>query len=248
MAEAELKYFAKTGRMTVEDEGITVAIPTVQSLARALAHQDLGITRISTDSFGGNVAAGLLTHLEPGQVSHAYMKGKPNVSDFSLPRFVWRMMVRENLINNPRTEKASEDPWKLTSEIQQHVRSVLGKIYYEDAPNFRRDASKKQLLAYANGLRIAQPSNRNLSPAYDIVVAKTRNPNLALTLDFPDSDLLYRGIPDITNFMKNIVWHPGVDRQGSRLPLAIISRGTHGGHAYEPRRRIAAEHFAFNRK
>lgn len=242
----ELKYFAKTGRMTHEENDKTVAIPTIQSLARALASEDLEVTRVSTDSFGGNIAAGLLTELQRDQVTHSYMKGRPNVSQFTLPRFAWRMMVRESLINNSKSQKASGDPWKLTPSIIETVKESLTNIYQKDSPDFERGGGSRQLFAYANGLRRTTSKGRLLGPAQDVVVAKEHNPNLLLTLDFPDQDLLYKNHEDIIRFFQHVAIMPRV--VPSRRPIGIISRGTHGSHAYEPQRRIATEHFAFSRR
>ncbi len=242
----ELEYFAKTGRTTWEEGDTTTAIPTVQSLARALASEDLEVTRISTDSFGGNIASGLVAELDPSQVTHAYMKGKPNVSNFGWPRFVWRMMVREGLINNPKNLKESNDPWRLTPEIIDEVKKALPNIYSKTSPKFSGGGGLGQLLAYSNGLKRSSSKGRLLGPSQDVIAAKEHNPNLLLTFDFPDQDLLYKGREDIIRFLQQITDMPRV--VSGRSPKGIITPGTHASHAAEPQRRIAAEHFAFRRR
>ena len=92
LSTEELSTFARTGQLMFGPNS------TVRALSRALGtmqtEESLEINYISTDSFGSYIANGLMSVMDQNQVGHVFMKGRPGVSDFSMPRMLWRMLIK----------------------------------------------------------------------------------------------------------------------------------------------------------
>lgn len=245
----ELAHLRKTGRLTWEDKhGKTVALPTIRALYGALKEEDLSnVQRISTDSFGGSIATALMSELAPGQVTHAYMKGRTNIRSHSAPALAWKMLIQENLVNSKRNQAETTDPWSLhrnNGVVVAVAKLWLANIY--EQKHERAAGSKfKQLASYLIGLSRGQGQDGSPAPAVvDTVAALRRQSDAKVTIDMPKGDLLYAGKAE--QYAERVVRDLGTLVVGNMAEV-VISSGTHNGHGYYPMQRDASERYAFTR-
>lgn len=243
----EQKHIRQTGRF-VRPTG--EALPTVQALARALKAADYIITRFSTNSAGGAHATALMSALPEGQVSHAYLKSRPNVSNHD-PGLLWGLGI---LINDIRDDKKfeaeSHDSWKLTPEMVKAAKTHMPEIYKSGrAKDLRRKAGGSHkiskmltdLQAFSNG-----GADKNYPAQYDTRAAMQRQPDAKITLHFPVQDSLYNHIPlEVVEFI-NVLRGVGVAAIGNLD--ALVMPGRHRDHTKYPRLRWSAENYTFSRQ
>ena len=229
LSTEELSTFARTGQLMFGPNS------TVRALSRALGtmqtEESLEINYISTDSFGSYIANGLMSVMDQNQVGHVFMKGRPGVSDFSMPRMLWRMLIRENLSNAYKYKFGDKsDPWQITPEMMAHVKALAPKIYAEESKVFVRQGSKEQLKAYGNGVRITEADGVSVNDAFAHVMK--RQTQAQFGFDMPKKDLLYKNKDDVARFVGQIldIAHAqSVDKE----PVFYRSSGNHGAHAFQ---------------
>lgn len=234
LSSKELDHFASSGSLDGSQ--------TVMALARALdikqTEDDFEVKRFSTDSFGGYIALELASHMDSGQIDSMFMKGKPGVSQFGLPRMAWRMMVRENLRNLWNYKLGnSDDPWRITPAMMDMVKSKVPSLYAPGSKDFVPQGTKDQLMAYARGMSL-------VSSAEDVRWAMWRHLSIKITYDMPTKDLLYKSKADIAQYISNVLAHS--DMLGVKRPEFYRSPGGHGAHATQPLLRATAEKQAFS--
>lgn len=102
----EQKYIRRTGRFT--DWG--APLPTTAALNRVPERSGLPVAALSTNSAGGAHATALMRALPEGQVTHAYIKSRPNISNHRLG-LVWGLGVLvSDIVDEGRFKRASRDP------------------------------------------------------------------------------------------------------------------------------------------
>lgn len=240
LTDDEIMYYAKSGRMTRGIGSDYRPLTTFAAMSRALTESGITVTRASSDSFGCCTTLGLLAALPEDQITNVYLKGRPNLSSHTLFSMAWRMLVRENKINNQRNKSNSNDPWKLTPEIIERVKRSIPTIY-GDQPKQLKPIRKfsKQIDKYGAGMSRAGDGPYG-NPHEDVVAVMTRQPHAQFTFDFPDKDLLYSSRQHIYDFIGYLA-----ARGLSERVKILVTEGTHGGHTYEPLKRAAMEQFAF---
>lgn len=248
----ERLYARKTGSFV---NGLGEPIPTMGALARILAQEDLTVSRLATDSAGGAYATALMSALEEGQVSHAYLKSRPGIMEHP-NRFAWaaRFFVGENL-EGPRHNRETQDPWRSTAEGTAAVKARLTNVYNdENRGQWSNTAAVKN-----GGLAKIWADMETFSragAAHDTVFAFKNQPELQLTHHLPFGDRLYT--PDIRSgaeeYLKKtramMLWMAdialGTPDSVASLEVAFIP-GTHHDHSAYPTLRQSIETYAFSK-
>ncbi len=262
----ERRHLRETGRFTHEKpNGQPEALPTIQALAGALKANDLKIGRISANSAGGPLATALSLELPEDQLTHIHLKGQPNISERGLIRdMFFGMFIVENMINNPKNEKASQDPWKMSYQLKEEAETLLGNIHnvdekeialtglsyltklYTDTKAYSRGAASMKDIMVDRGSPIG--------PAvFDTRNMLARHPKLKTTFHFTKQDKLYRSFKndefhqfgDIERFLRHLRW--SLHDKFAQDTEAILHDGTHADHTHYPSRRWAVENYAFKR-
>ncbi len=233
LTNEELAHFSAFGQFGSSD--------TIRALARALeakqTKEDFEVKRFSTDSFGGYIALSLASHMDTDQIDSMFIKGKPGVSHFSLPRMAYRMILRENLRNLWNYKfGGSYDPWRITPAMMDMVKSKVPSLYAPGSKDFVHQGSKDQLLAYGRGMS-------RVSKGDDLMWAMGKQHGIKLTFDMPTKDLLYKSKDDIESYIKKA--EDMSQSCGGRVPEFYRSPGGHGAHATQPLLRAAVEKQAF---
>jgi len=246
---AEQRHIKSTGRFTDETGK---PLPTIAALARILRQADLPVTRISTNSAGGAYATALMSALPEGQLTHAYMKSRPNISDHPA-RLLWgAAVVVGDILDDRRHARQSRDPWRLTEDRVKAAKENLPRLYGDDAENEARrmpEATKTHglkkmhtdLLALSHGQTYGQVN----PAAKDTGLALRRQPDALLTYHFPTGDRLYNNRTDIERFMEQVRQLGGLAARHN--VQALIVPGTHRDHTAYPTMRWSMEAYAFSR-
>ncbi|MEK7561903.1 MAG: hypothetical protein AAB541_03515, partial [Patescibacteria group bacterium] len=195
----ERQYIRKTGRFT---QSSGEALPTLEALARALKAADFIISRFSANSAGGAHATALMAALPEGQVTHAYLKSRPNISNHKLGLAWGAGILINDILDDMKYDKASKDPWKLTGKMIDEAREFLPNIYSDEAENRHKTLRQKAGSSHRIGkiltdlTAISRGGVEEDYPAeQDTVMALWKQPGALVTYHFPAHDRLYKQIP-----------------------------------------------------
>lgn len=248
LAPNEQRYVKRYGRFTYDsfdgDRPITTAIPTVRALRRALESKGVVTDRLSSNSSGANMLTALMHELPEGTISHAYLKGRPNLVDQSAIGLGYRMLVLETRANNKNKER-SKDKWKLTDEMVDEAKTKLEPfIDTIDEPRLGTLAMGKKLvsdcIAYSRGPVL---SNNGLLPAAsDSFRAMHRQPDAKVTWHFTTRDKLYTVEPQR---LEQFIRYVSALSPASSTVTGLVTNGSHADHTHIPSLRWSAEEFAF---
>lgn len=250
----ERKYIRRHGRY-VQENG--EPLPTVASLARALEAADLAITRcFSTDSAGGGYATALMAAAPEGQVEHAYLKSRTNISNHRLA-LLWGLgILVGDTLDDIVYKKVSDDPWKLTGEKISEAKDLLPNLYGEEAQNRYASFAQKagtshklskmfnDLVAFSRGGEAyGHPA------AHDTVRALQQQPEALFTFHFPLQDRLYNSERDVLEFIARIydLGRTANTHIRDGQVEALLLPGRHRDHTQYPGLRWATERYAFGR-
>lgn len=246
----ERKHIRKTGRFT-QDNG--EALPTLEALNRALKASDFIISRLSTVSAGGAHATALMSALPEGQVTHAYLKSRPNISNHPIGLSWGLGFVANHIIDDKKSDKASRDPWKMTPKMVEAAKEHMPNIYSETAQNQHQTLVQKagsshkvskmltDLTAFSRGGRA-----KDYPAVRDTIRALKHQPEAMLTYHFPLQDRLYKHEKDIAEFLVKIYELGKTATNGQAEVLTLP--GTHLDHTRYPGLKWAIESYAFDRK
>lgn len=246
---AEQRYIKTTGRFTDE---AGKPLPTIAALARVLRQADAPVTRISTNSAGGAYATALMSALPEGQLTHAYIKSRPNISDHPA-RLMWGASVLVgDILDDRRHARESRDPWRLTKDRIEAAKAALPRLYGNGEQNEARqvpEATKTHglkkmytdLLALSHGQTYGQVN----PAAKDTGLALRQQPDALLTYHFPTGDRLYNSRTDIERFMEQVRQLGGMAARHN--VQALVVPGTHRDHAAYPTMRWSMETYSFAR-
>src|SRR5260370_14640669 len=256
-SKKEQQYIRRTGRFTQEDGK---ALPTIAALKRVL---DLGgyvITRLSTDSAGGAYVTALMRELPEGQVTHAYIKSRPNISEHgkgnlgNWQTYLWGLSILiSDVLDDSRFRWASADPWKKKLEYvaKQTARQRMTRIY---APESIRE-QRIQEDVRTHGLNKMWTDMQTLSrggaaqshpAAVDTAYALAKQPEALVTYHFPRNDRLYNLLPEDAEIFLREISHLGSFVTSGQIE-ALIMPGAHRDHTYYPSFRQSIESYAFQR-
>ena len=252
-SKKEQQYIRRTGRFTQESGQ---ALPTIAALKRVLDRNGYTVTRFSTDSAGGAYATALMRELPEGQVTHAYIKSRPNISDNGKgdlghwQTYVWGLSIfASDILDDRKFKRASNDPWKerLEYRSKQAVRRLLPRIY---TPEFRiqEDIHTHSLSKmWTDILALSRGGARHRHPAaVDTAYALAKQPEALVTYHFPRNDQLYSLLPDDGEiFLREISYFGALATNGQ--VEALIMPGTHRDHTNYPSFRCSIESYAFQR-
>ena len=230
----ELSQYAATGLLTDTDKG---SYPTIDALCRVLEDRGFGIQEFSATSFGVGVATAMMTRLAPGQVRHAYMMSRPNLSDRTRPGLVLSMTVVEDILHKNLNRWTTTDQWAQSAHLLEATKRHLPKIY--DGSFSQAITEKGFMLKYLQGLTRGP---RHGDPALvDTVAALSRQPGAQMTFDVPNRDPLYTRLSHAREFLGRLAASGRIDPAKVRL---LVTRGTHAP-TFQPQQRAATERFAY---
>jgi hypothetical protein len=253
----EQQYIRRTGRFTQEDGK---ALPTIAALKRALDRGSYIVTRISTDSAGGAYVTALMRELPEGQVTHAYIKSRPNISGHGKGNlgnwqvYCWGLsMFIGDLLDDSRFRRASVDPWKekLEDVSRQVARQRMPRIYSPKSVQERsiqediRTHSLRKI--WTDMLALSRGGAAHCHPAaVDTAYALERHPEAFVTYHFPRNDRLYNLLPEDVEVFLRAVSHLGAFVANGQIE-ALIMPGAHRDHTCYPSFRWSIESYAFQR-
>ena len=248
----EVKHIKKTGRFTY---GGSEALPTLAALTRALKSADFIITRLSANSAGGAHATALMGALPEGQVTHAYLKSRPNITNHRLGILWGAGVLLGDIIDDRKYARASDDPWKLTSDVVKDAVAHMPDIYSKEVQNRHKSVLQKarsshkaskmwnDLLSFSRG-----GPEKDYPAVSDTIQALQNQPEALLTLHFPAQDRLYESMPIEAMEFINIAHFIGGTALADGQIEALVAPGKHRDHTKYPGLRWAAEKYAFGRQ
>ena len=251
----EREYVQAHGRFIDPDGN---PLPTIASLKDALEYADLTPTRLSTNSTGGSIATALMAALPEGQVTHAYIKSRPNISDHP-SRLLWGAgVLLGDILDERKFKKASKDPWRLTGDMIDEAKGRMPGIYSEEAHNqhktFRQKAgSSHKLGKMITDLTAASHGGQthDFPASRDTARAIEQQPEAFLTYHFPSEDRLYASLDDIhqfllkTHFVGSVAVREAII--AGRVELLHMP-GRHRDHTQYPAMRWSMERYAFSKE
>lgn len=246
----ERRYAAKTGRFTWEDEGKTVALPSVQNLQNALGAAGLAVTKVGTDSAGGNYAMALGVAMPEGQLTHAFFSERTGFVSLSLPRIFGGMFIKENFANNKRNREISPDPEKVSDE--KVMRALAALTLNEELPE-RQELTKaiipvteqtKNMWTSMQALRRG-PNWRGKNPLVtetDAMLA--RQPDARVTFGIAERDELYKSPATAARTAKDFLSKVAVQQASVRV--VMVPEMTHAYSTYFPSLYHAIKRYALD--
>ncbi len=248
--EKEQSYIRRTGRFTQENGQ---ALPTIAALNRVLQLNGFVVTRISTNSAGGAYATALMRELPEGQVTHAYLKSRPNISDHPLG-LIWGLSILvSDVLDDSRFKKASKDPWKekITQSSIQTIREQMPNIYAPGSisqPETLKGTRTHNLgkmwtdmIAFSRG-----NSAKGHPAAVDTFYALTKQSAALVTYHFPFKDRIYNKLPEDARDFLNAVCRLSGMTINSQIEVLLMPGG-HRDHTSYPSLRWSVEMYAFQR-
>jgi len=256
-SKKEQQYIRRTGRFTQEDGK---ALPTIAALKRALDRGGYIVTRISTDSAGGAYVTALMRELPEGQVTHAYIKSRPNISEHgkgdlgNWQAYLWGIGIFiSNILDDGRFQHASVDPWKekLEDVSKQAARQRMPRIY---APESLREQRIQEDVRthglhkmWTDMLALSRGGAAHGHPAaVDTAYALAKQSEAFVTYHFPRNDRLYHLLPEDAEIFLREVSHLGTQVTNGQIE-ALIMPGAHRDHTSYPSFRWSIESYAFQR-
>jgi len=253
----EQKYIRRTGRFTQEDGK---ALPTIVALKRALDRGGYVVTRLSTDSAGGAYATALMRELPKGQVTHAYIKSRPNISDHGngyfgdWPVYLWGLSILiSDTLDDGRFKHASNDPWKEKLEYvsKQAAKEQMPRIYISES--IGKNSIQENVHTYdlnklwTDMLALSRGGAAYSYPAAaDTAYALAKQSEALVTYHFPYNDRLYNLLPeDAKVFLSETSYRVALATNGQIE--ALIMPGAHRDHTSYPSLRASIEAYAFQR-
>ncbi len=239
----------------------TKALPTIAALKRAL---DLGgyvVTRLSTDSAGGAYATALMRELPEGQVTHAYIKSRPNVSEHGKgglgdwQAYLWGLSILiSDVLDDVRFKRASVDLWKdkLENVSRQAARQRLPRIYSPgsigeqgvqvDEHTYDLNKLWTDMVALSRGgAAYGHPA------AVDTAYALAKQSEALVTYHFPRNDRLYNLLPEDAEVFLSEISHRAALATDGQIE-ALIMPGAHRDHTSYPSFRASIEAYVFQRE
>jgi hypothetical protein len=191
-----------------------------------------------------------MAELPEGQVSHAYLKSRTNLSNHPTGLGWGISVLIGDMIDDHMYKKYSDDPWKLTKDLTNEARELMPRIYAKEgsAPQAIASPSSAHGLSkmWTDMLALGRGGWQKGHPAaIDTAIAVTRQPDVLLTYHFPEQDRLYNNLPEDAVSFLNMVGSLG--RVATGQVEALIMPGAHRDHTQYPALRWSAETYAFNR-
>lgn len=265
----ERQYIRETGRFTrevlaqhdrTEAANIVVrGLAFVRDMNRALTHAGITndarrINKIAANSAGTSFATGLMAELAPGQVSHVYLKGRPNISDISVSKLAYGMLLGEG--KRAKTyQQVSQDPWKMSDDLRQMAEDTISIYDFDDylreqdpvyADLVRKATARHigrfirklftELKAYAKGPAENDPAVK------DTLVALEQQKSAHMVFHSPEHDILLNQHVDAMRFVKTL--HELGGTAISNRVEYLTAPGGHADHTWYPTMRAGIENYA----
>lgn len=256
-SKKEQIYIRRTGRFTQEDGR---ALPTIAALKRVLDQAGYVVQRFSTDSAGGAYITALMRELPEGQITHAYIKSRPNISGHgrgdlgNWQTYLWGLGIFINdVLNDRQFQRASTDPWKekIVNASDRTLRQHLPRIYapesmqeqhiQEDINTHNPGKLWTDMLSLSRG-----GATHNHPAAIDTAYALARQPGVLVTYHFPLHDSLYNLLPEDAETFLHETWRLGAPTTNGQIE-ALIMPGAHRDHTCYPSFRWSIESYVFHR-
>ncbi len=234
----ERKYTRKHGRYTWEDEDKTVALPSIGKLATALDNEGLYVTRVGTDSAGGNYATALGVALPEGQLSHAFMSERPGLVHLGALAMAKGMLYDENIKNAKENRELGRqvDSQSLTDDMIEQAKAafaeynpdtVLGGVY--TAPT---SDTLKTLWTSLQALRKG-PRGSTDPKAIDTNAYLRNQPDTITTFAIAEKSPLHKNAKLAHTAAQRLLSHLTVQSEGE-VRMVMLPEMTHAYNTYFP--------------
>ncbi len=251
LTQNERKYAADTGRFTWQDrDGKTVPMPTFESMNQALEQEGIRVTRIGTDSSGGNHAMALGLAMPEGQLSHVFASERPGFVNLSTFAIAKAMLVDENLKNSKenRALGGKYDPECLTDEMTEDAKKALEAV--KDTPSMKKVLESKvghkaiTLWANLHALRRG-PDDIKDPKAFDTNAFIRQQVDARLTFGVAERDPLYKS-PDMARYAaQRLLQRLIVPSGNGDVAAVVIPEMTHAYNTHFPGLHHAIKREAF---
>lgn len=240
LSAKEMRHADKTGRFTWEDrDGKTVPLPTFAGMGMALQQAGLRVTRIGTDSSGGNHAMALGMAMPEGQVTHVFASERPGLVNLSTFAIVKAMLLDENIINSKenRALGGKYDPECLTDTMIMEAKNVLEAA--ADSPNMKDVLDNKvghgakTLWTNLHALRRG-PKGISDPKAFDTNAFIDHQPNARITFGVAEKDPLYRNPETARRAAGLLLQRLTVPSGSGDVAAVIIPEMTHAYNTHFP--------------
>ncbi len=227
LSPKEMHHAATTGRFTWEDRGgKTVPLPTLKGMGMVLRRAGLRVTRIGTDSSGGNHAMALGMTMSEGQVTHVFAGERPGLVNLSTLAIVKAMLFDENIVNSKanRALGSEYDPECLTDAMIEKAKSVLEAA--ADTPNMKDVLENKvghgakTLWTNMHALRRG-PRGIHDPKAFDTNSFIRHQPNAHITFGIAEKDPLYKS-PEMARYAAGLLLQRLTVPEGNGDVAAVI--------------------------
>jgi hypothetical protein len=208
---------------------------------------DFNISRISADGIGGAQATALMALLPKGQVTHVYIKGRPNIANHS-NRYIWGIgSLLTTMVDRRRYDRISVDEWRSGPDLINLAKLKTQTVYGPDSKcDQAPEASVRANWINRKWLETMSSAVARCSPALvDTSIALCRQPEALITYHFPAEDMLYKNMPEDAFSFLGELCSSRLTRVGQTE--ALIMPGTHFDHMSYPSIRWSAEKYAFER-
>ncbi|GAC1501988.1 MAG: hypothetical protein NVS1B10_06520 [Candidatus Saccharimonadales bacterium] len=219
------------------------AFETLQSLARALSHEGVAVSHISSNASGAHFSSALMTALPKNSLKSAFLYNPSNISDRST--IALTLATFKEILTQGRYEKVSKDPLKLSAERKAMARLAMGSVKKSKIDQARASTHnpiklKRQQEIFRRGNKYGQ------SAAFQAVAGSLHHPELNQTFIFPEFAAQYKQSKDFVIFMKLIQKIGGKAINMDNIESLKIPMGQYG-HSHYPSVRQTLESYAFQK-
>ncbi len=227
LTKKERVYFAKTGRMTWDDDGETKPIPFVAELLATLDHEGIALGRVSGDSLGGIVITAMAAAMRENELKSLFANARPQIVDANPIGLAYGMIVTENMRRAGIARTETHDRGAVVDGKIELAKSMLTNVYDRSAPGVSLPMLGANLRGLARG-----PQQGN--PAYFDSQAAFRNqPDASFAFVHGENDVLYRSRNGGAAFDATV--GAATRSSDAEKVFAIeIPGGSHISHTYYP--------------
>lgn len=249
LEDEEYKEAAKDGKLVRESRDASgrivdyEAFETIRALARALAHESINISHISSNATGAHFSTAFMAASPRDSVERAFLYNPSNISDRNVIALTYGTI--KEIRTQDRYKQLSKDPLKLTDERKIMARRVMGSIAKHKL-DLARASTHDPVKMWRQQKIFRRGNGHGQSAAVHSVAGQLQHPGAKQTFVFPEFAAQYKRPEDFRKFME---W---VDRLGGRvvemtdIESLKIPLGQYG-HSHYPTARQTLESYGFHR-
>jgi hypothetical protein len=228
----ERREFAKTGRLTYEEGGVTKVFPIVEALVRALKKSDIHVRKIDGDSFGVLLGTACGVEIGGNQVVSLFGNGRPQFSDLGAIGLISGAVV-EHTRGTGTNERKALDRFAVTDEKKDIARQLAPALFDNfGGANLRKEMILPLIKGLGRGGRHGDPLLR------DTTAFLRSNSDAKVTMVYGAQDRIM-GSKHIHARAHRIV--QVLSTVGNKSVSLVVLPENHSWHTYMPGLRAAIE-------